>query len=144
MRRRDFVGCVGVGAAALVLGRACLPEDTVDVRRRLLRSWTSELAIGDYQQLVSASRALGARAGELRDEGGDAELTAARQAWNVARAPLKRAELFGFGPYLEEPERFGPKLDFWPVRPDAIQAVLAGTGVLNALSARSLGAPAKG
>lgn len=144
MKRRDFVGCVGLGAAALVLGRACLPEDTVDVRRRLLRSWTSELAVGEYRQLVSASEELGDRASELRQGGSDDQLIAVREAWDAARAPLKRAELFGFGPYLEEPERYGPKLDFWPVRPDAIEAVLGGEGALNSTSVQSLGASTKG
>ncbi|MEZ4372709.1 MAG: imelysin family protein [Polyangiaceae bacterium] len=144
MKRRDFVGYVGLGAAALLLGRACLPEDTTDVRRRLLRSWTEELAIGEYQALVSAAQSLTERAGELAEDPTDERLQAAKQAWRNARGPLKRAELFGFGPYLEEPQRYGPKLDFWPVRPEAVELVLSGSDALDAAGTLALGAPSKG
>lgn len=60
-------------------------------------------------------------------------LTAVRDAWWAVRAPWKRLEVVNFGPTTEEPWRIGPKLDFWPGRPDSIEAYLAsGAGVTAA------------
>ena len=33
-------------------------------------------------------------------------------------------EILKFGPYIEEPYRLGPKIDFWPVRPHTIDEML--------------------
>lgn len=155
LRRREFTAGLGLGLATLCAplvasglgfssGVACLPDDQTDVRRRLLRSWTTELAVAEYQAAADASVELRLKAELLRASPSAAALEAVRAAWHLSRAPIKRAELFAFGPYLEEPQRYGPQLDFWPVRPASIDAVLSGSGSLSASAVAALGAPARG
>lgn len=155
LRRREFTASLGLGLAALwaplvasglglASGVSCLPEDQLDVRRRLLRSWTQQLAVAEYQAAADASVELKRRAEALRADPSPAALEAARAAWQLSRAPIKRAELFAFGPYLEEPERYGPQLDFWPLRPAVIDSVLSGSSRLSAAAVAALGAPARG
>lgn len=68
-------------------------------------------------------------------------LTAAQQAWWAARTPWKQAEVIRFGPTIEYPERFGPKLDDWPVNAAAVDALLAGE---QALEFESMGTATRG
>lgn len=70
-----------------------------------------------------------------------------KAGWASTRSLLKRAEVFGLGPYQEYPWRLGPKLDLWPVRPDEIEGTLAAepwaaSGDLSALTGFSKGTPA--
>jgi predicted lipoprotein len=74
------------------------------------------------------------------DDPSEPRLQSAQQAWLTARGPWKRTELFKFGP-VEEPPRFGPKIDFWPARPAEVDAVLNET---SPLVPEDLGAAAKG
>jgi len=50
-------------------------------------------------------------------------------------------EVFAFGPFQDEPLRLGPKIDFWPVRTDAIEQLLQG---MQPLERDTLGAPQRG
>jgi predicted lipoprotein len=124
---------------ALLLGACGTPQE--DLRRRLLRSWTERTILPLYAELETRCQELEARSSELCASSSDERLTATREAWWAARAPLKQAEHFGFGPYAEEPLRYGPELDFWPVRPANIDETLAGDA---ALDAGTLGASKKG
>ncbi len=68
---------------------------------------------------------------QLRDE---ASLATVQQAWRHTQAQLKRSEFFGFGPY--KTLDIQSKVDFWPARPENIEAALQGD---EAFSAESLG-----
>ena len=144
MKRRDFVVAGLVGTGAWSLPAACTPTEVADRRRALLRSWGEQFLLHEYAEFEQACRDLVDRLAELRTEPSTAGLEAAQQAWWRARTPWKRAEVFAFGPYSEEPQRLGPKIDFWPARPDTVERVLVDDTELTAETVASLGAPAKG
>lgn len=52
----------------------------------------------------------------------EANLVAAQNAWRKARIPWKHAEMVRLGPVEEL--RLGAAIDFWPVRPDTIEAAI--------------------
>ncbi len=77
----------------------------------------------------------------LEDAPDEDALERAQSAWRAARRPWKETEVFNFGPVVDEPLRYGAKIDFWPARPAAVETVLAGP---DALDPKALGAAAKG
>lgn len=141
-RRAWLLGFAGAGASLAVPG--CGPSEIPDQRRELMRSWGEAFLLANYRDLEALAVELEARAIELRDAPSIEALEAAQAAWWEARARWKRADVFAFGPYSEEPQRLGPKIDFWPARPGTIDDVLSGDRPLDADSVASLGASAKG
>lgn len=109
-----------------------------------MRSWGERFLLPSYAELETRAAELEARAVELGDDPSEATLLAAQDAWWQARTPWKRADLFGFGPYALQPERYGPKIDFWPGRPDTVLEVLESDTPLDADGLELVGAPAKG
>ncbi len=146
MKRREFViGCAALGAGAgLELGLGCGPTEIEDQRRQLLTVWGQRFVLASYSEVETRAADLETSAQALCQTPSAEALEAARSAWWAARAPWKRAEVFGFGPYSEEPQRFGPKMDFWPARPDTVASTLTGTDPLTPEAAADFGAPAKG
>lgn len=128
--------------AAFVAG--CGPTEIADSRRELLTSWGEGVLLPLYGEFEARAVVLVERNAELCAAPDEATLGAARSAWWDARAPFKQAEVFAFGPFQELPWRLGPKLDFWPARPETVDEVLAGTDPLDPDSASALGAPARG
>lgn len=74
----------------------------------------------------------------------DSGLSATRDAWWEARGAFKQADFVGFGPVVEEPDRLGPPIDFWPARTGAIDTLLAGEADLSANSFANLGSATRG
>jgi predicted lipoprotein len=60
---------------------------------------------------VQTEREAGVDAGQ-----GRGLLSAAQLDWTRARAAWKQCDAFAFGPYRDQPDRIGPKLDTYPVR----------------------------
>jgi predicted lipoprotein len=144
-RRACVLGALGLGGAALLRGAlACGPTEISDQRRELLTSYGEAFLLADYAEFEELCVELAAKTRALAEEPSETTLEEARDAWLAARAPWKRTEVFAFGPYSEEPQRFGPKIDFWPARPETVEETLAGEDELGADSADRLGAPAKG
>ena len=112
-----------------------------DRRRELLSSWTSDFLLAHYAEFTTKLEALRSASRVLEGEPDDEELSDVKAAWREARRPWKETEVFKFGPVVDEPLRYGPKIDFWPARPDAVDAVLAATGTIDP---EGLGAAAKG
>ncbi len=140
-----MIGCAAVGAGALTkLGFGCGPTEIPDARRELLNSWGQRFLLGTYAEFEARSVELQTRSDALCQAPSSETLEAARGAWWAARAPWKQSEVFAFGPFSEEPQRFGPKIDFWPARPDTVEATLAGTDPLTPETAAGFGAAAKG
>jgi predicted lipoprotein len=94
-----------------------------------------------YRQFIEYLENLLAASVRLADDPTQERLTAAEYAWRDARRIWKQTEIFKFGPSEEEPLRYGPKIDFWPVRPASIEAVLTAT---TQIMFDDLGAAAKG
>lgn len=143
MKRRALLASLA-GGALLPLAPGCGTTELSDQRRELLSSWGHAFLLAQYAEFEARSATLADRTAELRDAPSDETLEAAREAWWEARAPWKRAEVFAFGPYSEEPRRIGPKIDFWPARPQAIEDVLEDDSELDPDTLEDLGAPAKG
>lgn len=132
----------GLSCAALACSEAkSAPEDA---RRELIRNLGEELFLPNYRELEARIVTLGERADELCDAPDDEHVEAARAAWWEARAPLKENELLAFGPYVDQPGRYGPKLDFWPARVESIEEVLAGDGAVDPEGVAALGTAEKG
>jgi len=125
---------------ALVLLGACGPTPIDDPRQDLIVHWGGWL-LDHYTDAATRADALGVATTALCAAPDEARLDAARAAWLAARRPWKEAEVFGFGPYLEEPIRLGPKADYWPARPESIRALLASD---DPLEPSLLGAQDKG
>lgn len=127
-------------------GVACSATPTgEDKRRTWIAGLGEDVLLERYDEFVTACLELDERVGELCDAPSDATLDAAREAYGAAREPWKRNEVFDFGPYIAGPHRYGPTLDFWPVRPSSIEAVLndpdAVAGSADALGADERGLP---
>jgi predicted lipoprotein len=130
----------------LAFTSACSEAETPpeDARRALLRELGEQIFLPTYRELETRIETLDERVRRLCDDPGSDRLDEARDAWWDARAPLKRNELLKFGPYTDEPGRFGPKLDFWPARPAAIQAVLDSDVELSVERIGTLGTAERG
>jgi uncharacterized protein len=130
----------------LVLAGACSESKSApeDARRALLRGLGEEIFLPTYAELEAKIALLDESVGALCDEADGEALEDARDAWWEARAPLKRNELLAFGPYTDEPARYGPKLDFWPARVDTLEAVLEAEDELSADAVAGFGASQKG
>jgi predicted lipoprotein len=148
--RRSLATRVAAGAALRALAvltgllAGCGPTQIPDSRRELLTSWGEGVLLPLYGDFESRAAVLEQRAAELCEAPDETTLDGARDAWWDARAPFKQAEVFAFGPFKEFPWRLGPKLDFWPARPETIDEVLASSAPLDPESAAALGAPARG
>lgn len=136
-RRHWFAALLAAGGAVA----GCGPEAVPDRRRELLSSWTSAFLLSHYAEFTSKLEALRSASRVLASEPDDEDLSRVQQAWREARRPWKETEVFKFGPVVDEPLRYGPKIDFWPARPDSVDAVLAGT---ESIDPDGLGAAAKG
>jgi len=132
------------GLSLLVAVAGCAAEGSGDTRRELLESWSLELIIPAYADLEARSQALASSLDALCSAPAQPALDAARTAWSAAREPLKRAEVFNFGPYSRPEFRIGPQLDSWPARPDTVEELLAGTGPVDAATVATLGVWHKG
>jgi predicted lipoprotein len=146
VKRRAVLRCGAIATALSWLGplAACGPSTIPDRRQQLLASWGTNTLLPLYQEFERRLVTLDERAQDFLLHPAQDRLDAARAAWWAAREPWKQAEVFAFGPYSDDPFRLGPNIDFWPARPDTIQAVLAGTDALDARAASLLGAAAKG
>lgn len=129
------------GAAALC---GCASEGQGDTRRTLLERWSSELIVPLYADFEQRSEDVAAAVDALCAAPSEPLLTGARAAWESAREPFKRAEVFAFGPYSRPEFRIGPKLDSWPARPDDVEEWLAGSNPVDAATLAELGVWHKG
>jgi predicted lipoprotein len=140
--------CLGLLAGFAVVG-CSTPENSAqkDIRRTLLEGLGNQIFVPRYAEFEKLSQTLADEAKALCAAPSDDALGAARDAWWAARAPLKRNELLYFGPFTDAPLRIGPKVDFWPARPDDIEALLASrepldVAAMDARSASERGTPA--
>jgi predicted lipoprotein len=134
-----------LAALSLVAGLpGCASEGAGDTRRELLESWSTGLIVPLYAQFEERSQALASSVDGLCSAPTDVSLEAARSAWFEAREPLKRAEVFAFGPYSRPEFRIGPKIDSWPARPDVVEEWIAGTEPVDPATLATLGIWHKG
>lgn len=133
---------VTVLTAAALYG--CASEGQGDTRRTLLERWSSELIVPLYADFEQRSEEVAEAVEALCASPSEPALAAARAAWQSAREPFKRAEVFAFGPYSRPEFRIGPKLDSWPARPEDVEEWIAGSNPVDAATLAELGVWHKG
>lgn len=106
-------------------------EDPTLLQEAVLADLASGVGSGVYQDFAERSQTMVEQVRVACDSPSPETLEAARQAWWTARTPWKQAEVIRFGPTIEYPERFGPKLDDWPVNAEAVDTLLAEDGALD-------------
>jgi len=122
-------------ACALLVWTACSTTDPPpDPRPALLRGVVDEVILPGHRALAVEAAKLAQAAETFCAGPGDVEPV--RAAWQGARSAWKQVELFAFGPQVAYPARLGAAIDFWPVRPDTIEALLASSEPLDALAGR--------
>lgn len=142
---RPALGLLALACAGgLIASCDSATEARADFRQRLLEDWGQHVALPAYRRFETGAADLDAQVGALCTAPSADTLDAAKTAWGAARGPWKEAEVFAFGPYREAPLRIQPKVDFWPVRPGSIDAVLTGDGAVDAVTVAGLGAATKG
>ncbi len=131
--------------AAVLSSAACASRGEGDTRRELLGEWSQELVVPLYAELQSTTDQLSEELSALCQQPSEAALEAARQAWIATRHPLKRAEVFAFGPYSRsEYDRIGPKMDSWPARDATVEELLASGDEITAASLAERGVWTRG
>lgn len=119
-------------------------EEAEDPRPRILATVTDDVILPRYATFETEAEAM-AQASADFCEAPDAEgLAKAKRSWEVARDAWKRTEVFAFGPYREYPERFGTKIDSWPVRQILVEDTLFGTEPITAESLKTSAVATRG
>lgn len=119
-KRFALAGWVFVAGVSSIGCSTPVEDDTAqravikDLATIVMYPWQSEIAVeADTVKTAIAT---------FCDAPTEANLTAAQDAWRAARVPWKHAEMLRFGPV--EDLRLGSAIDFWPVRPDTVEAAI--------------------
>ncbi|MEZ4427839.1 MAG: imelysin family protein [Nannocystaceae bacterium] len=131
-------------AVGLALSLRCgaPTEDPEAARRAVFEHVGAEVIKPTLEAFVREAGALASTTEALCAAPDAARLEAAQEAWRVARAPWSRSEAFAFGPVKEIGVKNG--IDFWPARPDNVETAITLAVEINAGTADSVGASAKG
>lgn len=130
-----LVGCKAPTATAF---------DEVAFRTSILQDVHGQVVATEYQAFAEAAEVLESETAALCASPSQAGLEAARAAFDAARAPWKRMEVVGFGPVVDEPHRYGPVVDFWPVRDTVVDDLLEGDTSVELATIQGLGASTRG
>ncbi|MCA9575353.1 MAG: imelysin family protein [Polyangiales bacterium] len=122
--RLRAVSLVTLVASLALWAGSCGDTSAPDRRPEVITALARDVAVGSYTELEVRSGTLLSEVEALCADPSDDTLQAARTAWWDARTPWKEAEVVKFGPVVEFPERFGPKLDSWPASLTAITELL--------------------
>lgn len=109
--------------ALSLLAISCAPPAERFDRRQMLSDLTANVIRPTYRDLADRTADLAAATDALCASPSPGALSAARDAWRATREPLQGSWLFHLGPARDE--FIQGDLDFWPVRPDSIEASLA-------------------
>ncbi|MCA9572118.1 MAG: imelysin family protein, partial [Myxococcales bacterium] len=134
---------------ALLALSACKPpvaavDEELEHRKQVLGSLHQEVVAAGYAEVAERAVDLESAATAFCATPDTAGLDATRAAWMAVHGPWKRMEVVGFGPVVDEPYRFGPLLDFWPVREGVVDDLIASETDLGYDSLRGFGASTRG
>lgn len=101
------------------------------------------VAVTGYASVAEQAEVLSGAVDALCAAPSEPALSQAQDAWRSARVAWKRMEMLKFGPVVDEPLRFGPKLDDAPTNVDALEALLYGSESFEGLGDR-LGSTTRG
>jgi len=117
--------------------------DTVDWDA-ILASIGTTVVMPRFVDTTTAAHTLSAAAVDFCAAPDAAGLVATQDAWHGVMAVWKQGEPGQFGPVWMEPWRVGPKVDFWPARPDNIQELLEDDYAVDAESVAAMGGVHRG
>ncbi|MDB4932599.1 MAG: Peptidase Imelysin [Myxococcaceae bacterium] len=130
-------------ASALALLAACSDDAAADVdRNAMLRDLADNVIVPGVQQYAVAAHGLAVAAEGLCASPGLDALEETRAAWRAARIFWKEAQIYQAGPY--ETLHMQGVVDWSPVLPADVEAVIAGAGPLTADAVDSLGSNRRG
>lgn len=132
-----------VSVAFILLLAAACSDEGFD-KRAMVVSIGDTVIMPTYRDFAAEAHALDDTAKTFCDTPDGDGLAAVQLAYADAKTPLKEAEPFAFGPHVDVPLRLGPKVDFWPVREDTVDALLADDTPLSSEALDGLGAGARG
>lgn len=126
-----------------LLAVSCGPPAARFDRRQMLRELTENVILPTYRDLADRTAELEAATSAHCAAPSTESLDAARDAWRATREPLQASWLFHFGPARDQ--SIQGDLDFWPVRPDSIEASLvAAPATIDPAWVATLGVSSKG
>jgi uncharacterized protein len=132
----------GGALCALAIAVAC-SGPSYD-RRAMLQRIVDKVYLPTLEDLVTRADAVPPAVAAYCDSPSETTLAGARDAWQALHAVWERQEAFFFGPVSDAPLRVGPRLYFWPARPDDIEAVVAETAPIDQAYLDGVGATKKG
>jgi len=135
-----------LGCAILLLLTHCLEKypDGSSARASVLLALAEDVALARFVEFQERSAEMEAAAVAFCADPSEASLKAARDAWWAAKEPWKRNEVVRFGPIMEYPRRFGPKIDDWPVIESAVEDLVDDEGELDQAAFDSMGTGTRG
>ena len=105
-------------------------KDDLNPNTDVITNITDNVIVATYTDLDTKAGVLLDALNALKSGGATAdELTAAKAAWAATRAPWEASEGFLFGPVADN--EIDPNIDTWPLDSIGVDAILAGTDVLN-------------
>ncbi len=133
--------CAVIGTTSLLAG---CPGSGADSYDEVVDSLVDAIIIPGFAEFAGACEILSESARTYCDVRDPAVLQAARDDWRNARGLWKQQDVFAFGPYSQFPDRFGSNIDFHPMRPEQLQALIAGNDEIDAARIAGLGATGRG
>ncbi len=128
---------------ALLLLTGCVSMP-LSAREAAVGTIGKDVILAAYDALVVDTAVLVTAADAFCTAPDDAGLAAVRDAWWAARTPWKQASVFKFGPYVDEPWRYGPLLDDWPTNDARLTELLTSDEVLDSTLPEDLGSTTRG
>ena len=114
---------IAAALLGLLAGAACAAAAPPASRQEVLVNLTDTVIVPRFQATAAGMNRLKDALHALCDSPGSATLDGARAAWREARAPWMRSQAMWFGPVMERRSR--SLVDWWPVEPERIEAMLA-------------------
>ncbi len=120
---------------------ACNSPASFD-RGQMLTMTAQDFVVPAYQDVMDESEALQASVTAFCASPSASTLVNAQAAWKVAQTSVKRIEVVGFGPYLDD--HLNDAMDFWPTRPSNIEKAIDDHPDATAATIEGLGSVVQG
>lgn len=134
--------CAALGIA-LALLHACASDKAEPDRQEVLRDLVSVVMLPEYEELVSASKALVKANEALEAAPSEGKLHEAQAAFRRLRGHYSQSEAFYFGPAADI-SITGEAIDSWPTDGEKVEALVAGDKPVDADAVARLGANLRG
>jgi uncharacterized protein len=140
---RRFLRPIALALAVTVAGLgSCVPPPIPYDRGTMLRETAEIVILPGYEAVEADAAALASASHALCASPSLAGLTEAQAAWRVAFVDWQSTLAYQFGPTRDA--NLGPEMAFWPTRPIAIEANVAGATEITPAWIDALGAGGKG